>query len=102
MPNPAARSKPFNPRVVALVYDGLCAFEFSCVAEVFGLSRPELGAGWYRFTTCAASGRQVKGQYGLSMQVANGLERLLTAGTIIIPGWGGIDAPVPPRVADVL
>jgi AraC family transcriptional activator FtrA len=102
MPNLTSGAKPFNPLVAALVYDGLCAFEFSCVAEVFGLSRPELGAGWYRFTTCAASGRHVKGQYGLSMQVTAGLECLAEAGTIIIPGWGGIDAPVPPRVSDVL
>ena len=102
MANPIARLKAFNPLVVALVYDGLCAFEFSCVAEVFGLQRPELGADWYRFATCAANGRSVKGQYGISMQVTGGLERLQAAGTIVIPGWEGIDAPVPIRVAEAL
>jgi AraC family transcriptional regulator, transcriptional activator FtrA len=102
MPNPAARSKFFNTQVVALLYDGLCAFEFSCVAEVFGLARPELGAGWYRFATCAADGRHISGQYGMSMRVDGGLERLQSAGTIVIPGWQGIHAPVPPRVADAL
>jgi AraC family transcriptional activator FtrA len=35
-----------GPLVVALVYDGLCTFEFSIVAEVFGLNRPEMGEGW--------------------------------------------------------
>ena len=96
MLNPDGSSKSLNPQVVALVYDGLCAFEFSCVAEVFGLARPELGAGWYRFATCAANGRHVSGQYGMSMRVDGGLERLLSAGTIVIPGWQGIHAPVPP------
>jgi AraC family transcriptional activator FtrA len=31
-----------------------------------------------------------------------GLERLADAGTIILPGWKGIDVPVPPRVLDAL
>jgi AraC family transcriptional regulator, transcriptional activator FtrA len=97
-----SRPRVFNPVVVALVYDGLCSFEFSCAAEVFGLPRPELGADWYRFATCSASRRSVKGQYGMNMQVTGGLERLLTAGTIVIPGWEGIDAPIPSRVAETL
>jgi AraC family transcriptional activator FtrA len=96
------RSKTFNPLVVALAYDGLCSFEFSCVAEVFGLPRPELGPHWYRFATCSLGGRAVRGQYGLSMRVSGGLERLAAAGTIVIPGWGGIHAPVPAKLADAL
>jgi AraC family transcriptional activator FtrA len=94
--------KAHNPLVVALVYDGLCAFEFSCAAEVFGLSRPEFGPDWYRFETCAAKSRSVRAQYGMRMQAAGGLNRLLAAGTIVIPGWEGIDIPVPPRVLDAL
>ncbi|RVU02218.1 transcriptional regulator FtrA, partial [Novosphingobium umbonatum] len=41
------------PLVVALLYDGLCTFEFGIVAEVFGLSRPEMGPDWYRFASAA-------------------------------------------------
>ena len=48
MPKPKLPRKPLNPLVAALVYDGLCVFEFSCAAEVFGLPRPEFGADWYR------------------------------------------------------
>jgi len=102
MPNRQAARTPRNPLVAALVYDGLCTFEFSCAAEVFGLSRPELGPDWYRFETCAAKGRSVRSQYGMQMKAQNGLERLLAAGTIVIPGWEGIDAPVPRAVLDVL
>jgi AraC family transcriptional activator FtrA len=36
------------------------------------------------------------------MKVQNGLERLLAAGTIVIPGWEGIDAPVPQALLDAL
>src|SRR5580658_7982100 len=93
MPILRPRSRRFNPLVVALTYDGLCAFEFACTAEVFGLPRPELGPGWYRFETCSLGGRRIRGQYGTSMSVDGGLERLTEAGTVMIPGWQGIDVP---------
>jgi AraC family transcriptional activator FtrA len=102
MPKLKTGRKAHNPLVVALVYDGFCAFEFSCAAEVFGLSRPEFGPDWYRFETCAAKNRSVRGQYGMRMRVAAGLSRLIAAGTIVIPGWEGVDVPVPPAVLDAL
>lgn len=100
MPNRTAR-KTHNPLVVALVYEGLCTFEFSCAAEVFGLPRPELGPDWYRFETCC-NGRSVRSQYGMRMTATNGLQRLEAAGTIVIPGWQGIDIPVPRAILDAL
>jgi len=102
MPKPIARSRTFNPLVVALVYDGLCAFEFSCTAEIFGLPRPEMGPAWYRFETCSVNGRSVRGQYGLTMDVDGDMERLASAGTVMIPGWGSIDVPVPEKVIEAL
>lgn len=102
MPSLRPRSRRFNPLVVALAYDGLCAFEFACTTEVFGLPRPEFGAGWYRFETCSPGGRSVKGQYGTRLAVTGGLERLAHAGTIMIPGWQGIDAAVPEAVLSAL
>lgn len=95
-------SKRFNPLVAALVYDGLCSFEFACTAEVFGLPRPELGPGWYRFQTCSMGGRTVRGQYGTRMSVDGGLDQLALAGTIMIPGWKGVDAPVPDGIVEAL
>ena len=85
----------FNPAVLALAYEGLCAFEFGCVAEVFGLARPELGPQWYRFETGAMRAGRVRAQFGLSLLAGSGLARLPQVGTIIIPGWTHIDAPVP-------
>jgi len=91
-----------NPVVAALVYDGLCAFEFACAAEVFGLPRPEFGTGWYSFVTCAAQSRPMRGQYGLQIRAEAGLGCLADAGTVIIPGWAGLDVPVPSRILDAL
>ena len=102
MPKPKLPRKPLNPLVAALVYDGLCVFEFSCAAEVFGLPRPEFGADWYRFETCAVGRRRVRSQYGLIMESDGGVDRLAQAGTIIVPGWRGADEPVPAAVIDAL
>ncbi|HEY6619685.1 MAG TPA: transcriptional regulator FtrA [Steroidobacteraceae bacterium] len=68
---------------------------------MFGLARPELGPDWYRFETCSMT-RSVRSQYGMRMTAANGLERLHAAGTIVIPGWEGIDVPVPRSIVDAL
>ncbi len=102
MPILRRSGKPRNPLVAALVYDGLCGFEFACAAEVFGLPRPELGPGWYRFETCAAERGTLRAQHGLRVVADAALERLVEAGTVIIPGWKDIDAAVPVRVLEAL
>jgi AraC family transcriptional regulator, transcriptional activator FtrA len=93
MPRP--RKRAFNPRLAVLVYEGLCSFEFACAAEVFGLPRPELGSGWYQFETCSVERGSLGTAYGLRVVADGGLERLEGVGTIVIPGWKGIDVPVP-------
>ena len=67
MPNPSPALS--GPLVVALVYDGLCTFEFGIVAEVFGLSRPEMGPGWYRFASAAVENGPLRAQGGLTTLV---------------------------------
>jgi AraC family transcriptional activator FtrA len=91
-----------NALVVALVYEGLCVFEFGSAAEVFGLARPELGEDWYRFETCAAEQGEVRGQYGTRVLPDGNLDRLAEAGTIIVPGWKGADEPIPAAVVEAL
>jgi AraC family transcriptional activator FtrA len=75
------------PLVVALVYDGLCVFEFGIVAEVFALPRPELGPNWYRFLVCAERPGMHTTNAGIGVHAEAGLEALEQAGTIVIPGW---------------
>lgn len=84
-----------GPLVVALLYDGLCTFEFGIVAEVFGLPRPELGHGWYRFASAAIEPGLLHAHGGFMILPDGGPELIDEADLIVIPGWKGIDAPVP-------
>jgi AraC family transcriptional activator FtrA len=84
-----------GPLVVALAYDGLCTFEYAIAAEIFGLSRPEMGADWYRFATAAVEPGVLRAHGGLRFEVDGGLELLEVADLIIVPGWKGIAVPVP-------
>jgi AraC family transcriptional activator FtrA len=93
---------PTNSLVVAVAYDGLCTFEFGCAVEVFGLSRPEMGPGWYRFAVAAVEPSPLRAAGGITIGVDGGLDLLTCAGTIVIPGWRGADAPVPETLCTAL
>jgi AraC family transcriptional activator FtrA len=86
-----------NPLVVALAYDGLCTFEFGSTVEVFGIPRPEMGDDWYRFAVAAVDSGTMRAGGGFCFSTDGGLELLSQAGTIVVPGWRGIDSPVPPH-----
>lgn len=90
------------PLVVALAYDGLCTFEFALAAEVFGLPRPELPRTLYRFAAAAADPGLMRGAGGLAFRVEGSLDLLDAAHTIVVPGWRGVDAPVPEHLAEAL
>ncbi|WP_349960254.1 transcriptional regulator FtrA [Rhizobium sp. ZPR3] len=87
--------KNANPLVVIAAYDQLCTFEFGCAFEVFGLSRPEMGSGWYRCMTAAVEPGPIRGAGGLTVNSDGGLELFDQADTIVIPGWRGPDATAP-------
>lgn len=91
-----------GPLVVALLYDGLCTFEFGIVAEIFGLSRPEMGEGWYRFASCAVDEGPMRAHGGLTVVADHGPEILAEADIIVVPGWKGADARVPEALAEQL
>ena len=96
MPNRATnRLRPCGPLVVALAYDGLCTFEFGIAYEVFGLPRPEMGPGWYRFTVCGVEPGPYQAAGGFRIAVDRGLNVLRRADLVIVPGWRGVDTPVP-------
>jgi AraC family transcriptional regulator, transcriptional activator FtrA len=84
-----------GPLVVPLAYDGLCTFEFGIAYEVFGLPRPEMGPGWYRFAVCGVEPGPYQAAGGFQVTVSRGLDVLRKADLIIVPGWRGIDTPVP-------
>jgi AraC family transcriptional regulator, transcriptional activator FtrA len=91
-----------GPLVVALLYDGLCTFEFGVVAEIFGLSRPEMGSGWYRFASCAVEAGPLRAHGGFSIVADCGPEIIEQADIVVVPGWRGVDQPVPEDLCDRL
>ncbi len=91
-----------NRLVVALAYDGLCTFEFGVAVEVFGLSRPEMGADWYRFAVAAIDDGEMRATGGVRFVADGGVELIERAGTIIVPGWRGVDAAVPEALCAAL
>ena len=89
--------------VVALVYDGLCTFEFGCAVEVFGISRPELGVGWYDFAVHSCDkGELLRAAGGVEIRVRKVRGLLQRAQTIIVPGWRGVDVQAPAPLLDQL
>lgn len=102
MPNALPLAPLANPLVVAIAYDGLCTFEFGIATEIFALSRPEMGENWYRFAVAGVDDGQMRAAGGLRFTVDGGLELLAEAGTIVIPGWRGIDTAVPPALIAAL
>ncbi|OCJ15020.1 transcriptional regulator FtrA [Rhizobium sp. AC44/96] len=99
VPNTAQTS---GPQVAVLAYDGLCTFEFGIAYEVFGLPRPEMGEGWYRFAVCGIEPGPLRAAGGLTVSVDRGLDVLDEADLIVVPGWRGIDAPVPDDLISAL
>ncbi|NMP30387.1 transcriptional regulator FtrA [Thalassotalea sp. M1531] len=89
-------------QVAVLIYDGLCLFEFSCVAEIFGLERPEFGENWYQFHTMSLDGKPIKTQYKGNMEADLPILDWHDIDTIIVPGWTHIDQPVPKALASTL
>jgi len=86
------------PKVSALVYDGLCTFEFGICAEVFGLQRPELGGSLYDFKSVSPERRAMRAAGGLEVMAAGTKHDLETADVVVVPGWSGKDSVVPDGV----
>lgn len=89
------RKPPMLKNVYVLLYDNLCMFEFGCVAEVFGLPRPELKQDWYQFDTFSIDDNPVTTQYAGQLSPSIKLDKIDLPATIIIPGWQGVDVKPP-------
>ena len=88
MPNTPQAENP--KRIVAFLYPNLCLFEFSCVAEVFGLDRPELGRKIYEFVTASLDNQAVTTQFGGVQHPTIRLEDITGNDTLLLPGWDNI------------
>ncbi|QJD69296.1 transcriptional regulator FtrA [Xanthomonas campestris pv. badrii] len=90
-----ARRDGLPPLVVVVAYDQLGLFEFGITTEIFGLPRPEVGPGWYRFAIAAAEPGPLRALGGLRLEVDGGLDLLDAAHTIIVPSWRDTSTPAP-------
>ncbi|MET3613214.1 AraC family transcriptional activator FtrA [Rhizobium aquaticum] len=95
-------SPTHGPRVAVLAYDGLCTFEFGVAYEVFGLPRPEMGPGWYRYQVVAVEDGPLRAAGGLTVMASGGLDHLGEADLIVVPGWRAIDALAPEELLQAL
>ncbi len=91
-----------NPLVVAVAYDGLCTFEFGVVVEMFGLPRPEMGDDWYKFAVASIEMGELRATGGVRVLADGGLDLFEQAGTIIMPGWRGVEHSVPEPLVQAL
>jgi AraC family transcriptional activator FtrA len=95
------RPLPESPLVCVLAYDGLCTFEFGIAVEVFGLPRPEFNR-WYRCAVVAAEPGPLTAMGGIRIEASHDLALLESADLIVIPGWRGVDSPVPAPLVDAI
>ncbi|MFD1545308.1 helix-turn-helix domain-containing protein [Nonomuraea guangzhouensis] len=82
------------PSVAVLAFDGMSPFELGCVVEIFGLPRPELGVPWYDLKVCAETPQPLRAVGGFTLQAAHGLDALVSAGTVIVPGVADVRGQV--------
>ncbi len=87
-------------RVAVLAYDRLCLFEFATVLELLRDRGPQSPPGWYRVTPVSLEGAAIRASCDLSVNVATDRELLLTADTIVVPGWRM--GPVPEELCSLL
>ena len=77
-------------RVVALALPDVVAFDLAIPAQVFGHADERAR---YSFRVCAAQPGLVRTTSGFSIQAVDGLDALLAADTVVVPGYEPLDDP---------
>jgi AraC family transcriptional activator FtrA len=81
-------------RVVAPVRPVQSTFELGCAMEVFGTARVGVPQ-HYEFAVCTETPGLVPTSAGYAIAVVHGPSAIETAGTVVIPGWLPVEAPLP-------
>jgi transcriptional regulator GlxA family with amidase domain len=85
-------------RVVALALPDVVAFDLAIPAQVFGHEDERKR---YSFTVCAAQPGLVPTTSGFAIQALNGLDALVSADTVVVPGYEPLNEP-PGEVCEAL
>src|SRR5512145_3318527 len=87
-------------RVAVVATHGVLAFDLATPLEIFRGTRLAGGRAPYRVVVCGVA-RSVR-TADFEIRVGAGLEALRRADTIIVPGVGDLDRPVPPALLRAL
>ncbi|CAD5920202.1 MULTISPECIES: helix-turn-helix domain-containing protein [unclassified Streptomyces] len=85
--------------VALAVTDGMLHFELALACEVFGSHAPDAADSWYRLSLCGPDAVRA-GRFRLEPDL--GLDGLVGAHTVIVPGWADIDQAPPADLVDAV
>ncbi|MEU0357388.1 helix-turn-helix domain-containing protein [Streptomyces cyaneofuscatus] len=85
--------------VALAVTDGMLHFELALACEVFGSHAPDGAGSWYRLSLCGPDAVRA-GRFRLEPDL--GLDGLVGAHTVIVPGWADIDQAPPADLVDAV
>ncbi|WP_312515353.1 GlxA family transcriptional regulator [Massilia sp.] len=93
--------KSLAPHKVAVIaFDGVVPFDLATPCEVFGHAQTHAGQRLYEVVVCAASRRVRTPLYDLNVRA--GLDVLLDAHTVVVPGLFDVALAPPPAVIDAI
>jgi len=97
--NDIARTLSDMPTVALPVVGHLLHFELAVAHEIFGNPPAQATRGWYDVILC---GPGPLGVGPFTVEPEHGLDRLVTADTVIVPACADVDVPPPPELVDAV
>lgn len=88
--------------IAAVVGDQIATFQLGVISEVFGVDHGIAGLPAYTFTVCAVRPGPVPTTSGYPMHIDHGLDRLVDADLITVPGWTTRDVEPPAELVAAL
>jgi transcriptional regulator GlxA family with amidase domain len=82
--------------IAVVLYHGMRIFDYSVIAEVWGIDRTETGLPSFELRRCSAGLRTVAGDADTLIRASHGLRGLAGADLIVVPGGTRATAPTEP------
>ncbi|MFD3683257.1 helix-turn-helix domain-containing protein [Nocardiopsis sp. NPDC058631] len=87
------------PSVAFALADGMLHFELAVACEIFGTDPTGSDGPWYDIALCG-SGTVRAGRF--RMEPDHGFDRLVSAGTVVVPALADVDEPPPTALVDAV